>query len=103
MQNAALGRPKRKTIVETKRNLILELNRPSRSAIQRLVDAKICWVVSNRHQIRDISAEGLYIAKLQHLGAWHHTGCPRLSAIGGDGECAITTARPDDLRVHRPD
>src|SRR5213596_1814188 len=103
MRNAAQRSPEREAVVESIRILVLELYRPCSSAIDCFVNAKICCVRSNGHQIRDISAESLHIAELQRFGARDHIGCPRLSTVSGDGERAIATACPDHLRVYRPD
>ena len=103
VRNAPVRRPEREAVVEASRVLVLELYRPCGTAVQCLVDAKICRVVSNRHQIGNTGAESLHIAELQRFGAWHYTGSPRLSAVGGDGERAVATGCPDHLRVHRPD
>ena len=103
MRNAPIRRPEREAVVERIRILILELDRPSGPTIRRLVDAKICWVRSNRHQISNTGAEGLHIPELQRFGTWHDTGVPRLSAVGRNGEGTVAAAGPDHLRVHRPD
>src|SRR4029450_4784440 len=105
MQNSALRRPKREAVIKTSRNLVLELDRPGRAAIQCLVNTKICRVPRNsdRHQIRNARAESLHVAKLQSFGTWYDAGVPSLAAISGDGECAVATGCPDHLWIHRPD
>src|SRR5207253_3831359 len=80
-----------------------KLHRPRSPAVRRLIDAKICWICSNRHQISNTGAESLHIAELQRFGAWHYTSVPSVSAVGRDGERTVAAARPDHLRVHRPD
>ena len=97
-----MRRPERESVIEGKRILILELNCPGRPTVQCFVDAKICGIRSNGHQISNTRAESLYIAELQCFGAWNYTGIPRLSAISGDGKCTGATGCPDHLRIHRP-
>src|SRR5712671_2534913 len=103
MQNSAAGRPKREAVIETTWILVLELDRPSGAAIQCLVNTKISRIIPNRHQIRNARAESLHVAKLQSFRARYDTGVPSLSAISGDGECAVATGCPDHLWIYRPD
>src|SRR5438445_10914051 len=103
MRDAAVRRPKCEAVVERIRILVLKLHRPRGPAVRRLIDAKICWICSNRHQIRNTGAERLHIAELQRFGARHYTSVPSLSAVGRDGERTVAAARPDHLWVHRPD
>src|SRR4029453_6450287 len=104
MQNSPLRCPKREAVIKTSWDLILELDRPSGAAIQCLVNTKIFRVPRNsdRHQIRNARAESLHVAELQSFGAWYDAGVPSLSAISGDGECAVATGCPDHLWIHRP-
>ena len=102
MCNAALRRPKREAVVESIRILVFELNRPGRAGVFCFIDAKICWVRPNGHQISNAGTERLYIAELQCFSARNNSGVPRLPAIRGDGKRPGATARPYDLRVHRP-
>src|SRR6266550_8540929 len=103
MQNSPLRRPKRERVIETTWILVLELDRPRGAAVQRLVNTEISRVVPNRHQIRNARAESLHIAKLQSFSARHDAGVPSLSAISGDGECAVAAGCPDYLWIHGPD
>src|SRR5882724_3575294 len=103
MQNSAAGRPEREAIIETSRNLVLELDRPGGAAVQCLVNTEISRVIPNRHQIRNARAESLHVAKLQSFGARYDARVPSLSAISGDGECAVATGCPDHLWIYRPD
>src|SRR5215831_10039242 len=102
MQNSPLSRPKCKAIIETIWVLIIKLDSPRGAPIQCLVNTEISRVVANRHQVRNARAESLHIAKLQSLRARHDAGVPGLSAISGDGVCAIATAGPNYLWVHGP-
>src|SRR5437764_728480 len=98
MCDAAERRPKREAVIEGIRILVLELYCPCRSTIGCLVNAKICGVISDRHQVRDAGAERLHIAELQRFRPGNYTGTPGLSAVGSDGECAVAAACPDYLR-----
>src|SRR6266850_7712826 len=102
MQNSTLRRPEREAVVETTWILVFELDRPSGAAVQRLVNTEISRVVPNRHQIRNARAESLDVAKLQSFSTRYNAGIPSLSAISGDGECAVATGCPDHLWIHRP-
>src|SRR5712672_25197 len=102
MQNSALRRPKPERVIETTWILVLELDRPGGTAVQRLVNTEISRVVPNRHQIRNAGAESLHIAKLQSFSARHDAGIPSLPAISGDGECAVAAGCPDHMWIHRP-
>src|SRR5438046_8994402 len=102
MCDAAVRRPEREAVVERIRILVLKWHRPWGAAVRRLIDAEICWIRSNRHQRGNTGAERLHIAELQRFGARHYTSVPSLSAVGGDGERAVAAARPNLLRVHRP-
>src|SRR4030095_14382779 len=103
MQNSPMRRPKRERVIETTWILVLELDRPSGAAVERLVNTEISRVVPNRHQIGNARAESLHVAEFQRLGTGHDTGIPSLPAISGDSECAAATASPDHLWIHRPD
>src|SRR5215468_3705374 len=99
MQNSALGRPERKTVIECIRILVLEFDRPGGAAVQCLVNTEISRVIANRHQIRNARAEALHISEFQRLGTGDNTGIPSLPAISGNGECAVATGCPDHLWV----
>src|SRR6266566_8445433 len=103
MQNSPLRRPKREAVIETTWILVLELDRPGGTAVQRLVNTEISRVIPNRHQIRNARAESSDVAKLQRFSARYNAGVPSLSAISGDGECAVATGCPDHLWIHWPD
>src|SRR6266481_9685976 len=103
MQNSPMRRPKRERVIETTWILVLELDRPSGAAVQRLVNTEISRVVPNGHQIRNARAESLHVAKLQSFSARYDAGIPSLPAISGDSECTAPTAGPDHLWIHRPD
>jgi hypothetical protein len=100
VSDSSVRRPKRETIVEGVRILVLKLYRPSRSAIFRLIDAKICRIVSDGHQISNVWVDGLDVAELQRFGSRYYARLPRQSAVRSNGKGAISTARPDNLRVH---
>src|SRR6266404_762668 len=102
MQNSPLRRPKREAVIETTWILVLELDRPGGTAVQRLVNTEISRVIPNRHQIRNAGAESLDIAKLQSFSARYNAGVPSFSAISGDRECAVATGCPNHLRIHGP-
>src|SRR5712691_1004344 len=99
MQNPPLRRPKREAVIETTWILVLELDRPSGTAVQCLVNTEISRVIPNRHQIRNPRAESLDVAELQSFSARYNAGVPSLSAISGDGECAVATGCPDHLWI----
>src|SRR4029077_7816830 len=101
MQNSPIRRPKREPIIETIWILVLELDRPSGTAVQRLVNTEISRVGPNRHQIRNARTYVLHVAHLQGAGARYDARVPSLSAISGDGECAVATGCPDHLWIHR--
>src|SRR6266513_4088055 len=103
MQNSAMRCPKPERVIETTWILVLELDRPGGTAVQRLVNTEISRVVPNRHQIRNARAESLHVAKLQSFSARHDARVPSLSAISGDGECAVATGCPDHWWIHWPD
>src|SRR5262245_24907063 len=103
MQNSPMRRPKRERVIETTWVLVLELDRPSRAAVERLVNTEIGWVIPNRHQIRNVRAERLDIAEFQRLSSGHNPGIPSIPTISGDGECAAPTGCPDHLWIYRPD
>src|SRR5215470_5630650 len=100
-ENSPLRRPKRERVIETTWILILELDRPSGAAVERLVNTEISRVVPNRHQIGNARAEALHISEFQIFGTGHDTGVPSLPAISGHSECAIATGCPDHLWIHR--
>src|SRR4029077_807648 len=102
MQNPPMRRPKREPIIETIWILVLELDRPGGTAVQCLVNTEISRVIPNRHQVRDPRAESLDVAKLQSLSARYNARVPSLSAISGDGECAVATGCPDHSWIYRP-
>src|SRR5262245_21090753 len=103
MQNSPMRRPKRERVIETTWILILELDRPSGAAVQRLVNTEISRVVPNRHQIRNARTKALHISEFQRLGSGHNTGIPSLPAVSGDRESTAPTAGPDHLWIYWPD
>src|SRR5207248_771599 len=94
--------PERETIVERIRISVLELDCPCGPAIQCLVHTKICRVISNGHEIGDVSAESLHIAELQSFGSRYDTCGPSLATIGRARECPIAAACPHYLGVNWP-
>src|SRR5258708_1122689 len=102
MQNSAVGRPEREPVIETIWILVLELDCPSGTAVQCLVNTEISRVIPNRHQICNPPAESLHVTKLQGFGARYDARVPSLSAISGDGKCAVATGCPDNLWIHGP-
>src|SRR5258707_12774429 len=103
MQNSPVGCPEREPVIETGRNLVLELDRPSGTAVQCLVNTEISRVNPNRHQVRNARAESLHVAKLQSFGARYDAGVPSLTTVSSDGECAVATGCPDHSWIYRPD
>jgi hypothetical protein len=101
MSNASVRRPEREAIVEGTDGLILELQRPIRAAVHGFINPKIGWVVTDGQQIGNLVADTLHIAELERFCAGHDAGPPRLTAIGGDDECAPTPTRPHDPWVDR--
>jgi hypothetical protein len=67
VRDAPVRRPEGKAVIEGIQIVVLELYRPSDTAVLGLVDAKIRWVPgsSNRHQVGNSGAESLDIAELQ--------------------------------------
>src|SRR4051794_20370943 len=74
---------------------------PTRAAVERLVNAEICGVIANRHQVSDSVAHPLNVTKLQVLGARNNPGFPRGTAIRGNDVRAAGPCRPYNLRVYR--
>src|SRR5436309_802121 len=94
--------PECKAVIESAHGLVLELHCPSCPAVSGLINAKICRVVSNRHQVRNARTEALHISEFQRLGAGYNTCIPSLPAVSSDGECAVSTACPDHLWIYGP-
>src|SRR5262245_38477239 len=103
MQNSPLRRPERERVIETTWILVLELDRPGGTAVQRLVNTEISRVIPNRHQIRNARTKALHISEFQRLGSGHNTGIPGLSAISSDCESTPPTGCPHYLWIYRPD
>src|SRR4029077_16940223 len=97
MQNSAMRRPERESVIETIWILILELDCPRGATVQRLVNTEISRVGPNRHQIRNAHAERVTISERQRFGARYDARVPSLPAISGNGECAVATGCPDHL------
>jgi len=97
-RDAAVRRPEREAVVERQRVLVLELHRPCRAAVDRLVDAEVLGVGADGLQVRDLGAHALHVAELEQFSARHHAGLPGLAAVGRDDEGAKASGRPDDLR-----
>src|SRR5437016_8354061 len=90
VRDAPQGSPEREAVVERTGVLVLELHRPRRATIHRLINSEIAGVRSNRRQIRHFFAYALHISELQGFGARHHTGLPGFSSIGSDHKRATS-------------
>jgi len=68
LRDPAVWRPEGETVVESILEMVLELDGPSRSAIDGFVDAKVP-VLFRWTMIRDLIAYALHVAELQRLGS----------------------------------
>src|SRR5436309_14648224 len=100
MCNAPPLSPERETIIECIHSLIRELDCPGRSAVNGFVDAKICGVISNGHQVGELVAHALHLPELEIFASRHDSGLPALSAVSCDHICTASSGCADHAGVH---
>ena len=92
-RQSALIVPEREAVVERVGVLIDELRGPGRSAVRRLVDARV-RPASDGEQVCHLVADALHVAELQRLSAGHNARVPMLAAVGADDESSARSAGP---------
>src|ERR1700674_625740 len=101
MGDAAFRSPEGEAIIESKRVLIGELNGPVRAAVHGLVNAKICRIIADGHEVGDLVAHAVYISELLAFRSWPHGRFPVLSAACGEHVGAARSSGPDHAGIHR--